>query len=218
MSPLWRILLYLFPAVILAALLPQYLLLKRRGETNQSLIVKGLCTLVPVIFCLNGCLVNGYIAFWLMLSGLFFYLLGDIAIEKKLIPGISSFMIGHGFFIVAFLIMSKPEIHSVALIFLALFLLSFFIFRKTLLYMKAQAMPFILYAVVLFFMFSIALNLPLQTGTLVMATGTLLIAVSDLLLAKNMAPDRNSPSKRKEAIVLILYYTGLYLLALSVWM
>lgn len=218
MYSLWRTLVFLFPAIILAVLLPLYFVLKRRGEINQSLVVKGLCTLVPIVFCLNGCLLNGYFAFWCMLLGLLFYMIGDIAIEKKLIFGICAFMIGHGLFLTAFLIMCTPNVLYCAVLFILLCSISFILFRKSLLAMKSHAIPYLLYAAVLFSLFSVALNLPFRIGTILMAVATALITISDFLLARSLVPDKKTYSTKKEIPVLILYYLGLYLFALSVWM
>lgn len=218
MNPLWRDLLYIFPAIILfITLLPLYFVLKKKGETEQSLVVKGLCTLVPVVFCLNGCLVNGYLPFWWMLLGLLLYLAGDIAIEKKASVGVAAFMSGHLLFIVAFLLMAKPRFLCIPVL-IILFTIALILFRKPLMRMRMRAVPFILYAIVLFAMLSLALNLPSSIGTAFMAGGAFLFAVSNLLLARSHIPESEIVSARSEIIRLLVYYAALYLFALSVWM
>lgn len=218
MNLLWHNLLYLFPAAILfLVLLPFYLILKKKGEADQCFIVKNLCTLVPIVFCLNGCLVNGFIPFWWMLAGLIFYLVGDIMMGKKVPIGVAAFILGHISFIIAYLQMARPKLFSIYVL-IVLLLTAFFIFRKPLLQMGKQAVLFILYAIILFAMVALALMLPSSFGTFFMAAGTLLFAISDMLLACNHIHQREKVSKSRDVARLILYYLGLYFLALSVWL
>ena len=88
MSSLLHNLLLAFPAVILfAVLFPLYFRLKWRGGHAQSVIVKALCTLVPVTLCLNGCLVGGFVGFWWLLGGLTLCLVGDVRLRRTCLPG-----------------------------------------------------------------------------------------------------------------------------------
>ena len=200
MSSLLHNLLLAFPAVILfAVLFPLYFRLKWRGEHAQSVIVKALCTLVPVTLCLNGCLVGGFVGFWWLLGGLTLCLVGDVAIEKNLFAGMGA----------------RPQWLAVP-VFLVLYAAAAFLFRKRFRDMGERLVPFVLYAAVILAMLSMALCLPTYPGTMVLAGGACLFAVSDLTLARNIL-NAERCTKRSEAISLAFYYGGLYLIALSVW-
>lgn len=216
MSSLLHNLLLAFPAVILfAVLFPLYFRLKWRGEHAQSVIVKALCTLVPVTLCLNGCLVGGFVGFWWLLGGLALCLAGDVAIEKNLFAGMGAFALAHGLFIAAFVMYARPQWLAVP-VFLVLYASAAFLFRKRFRDMGERLVPFVLYAAVILAMLSMALCLPAYPGTMVLAGGACLFAVSDLTLARNML-NAERCTKRSEAISLAFYYGGLYLIALSVW-
>lgn len=218
MTSLWRSLLYAFPAVILFfVLLPFYFVLKRKGEAGQSLIVKGLCTLVPVVFCLNGCLTEGYPAFWWMLAGMLLYLAGDIAIEKNVFAGIACLTAGHLLFIVAFLWMASPRLLCLPVM-IAVLLFAGILFRKPLRQMRKRAVPFLLYAIVLSALFALTLNLPNAAGTALMSGGAFLLILSDILLARSRLSDKRKFSARCDLLHSVFFYAALYLFALSVWL
>ncbi len=212
-----HILLLVFPAVILfGALFPLFFRLKWRGERGQAVVVKGLCTLVPVLFCLNGCLVGGFRGFWWLLAGLIFCLIGDVAIEKNLYAGMGAFAAAHILFIVAFLVYAQPTLLSIP-VFLVLYALSAFAFRKRFREMKERLLPFILYAALVLGMLSMALGLPPLPGTMVLAGGAALFTLSDLTLARNIL-NGDKTTRRSDVFSLGCYYAGLYLIALSVWL
>lgn len=210
-------LLLVFPAVILfAVLFPLYFRLKWRGELPQSVVVKALCTLVPVTLCLNGCVVGGFAGFWWLLAGLVLCLIGDVAIEKNLFAGMGAFALAHGLFITAFVVYARPKWLALP-VFLVLYAGTAFLFRKRFREMGKRLVPFVLYAAVIMAMLSMALCLPTLPGTMALAGGALLFTVSDLTLARNLL-NAERCTRRSEAISLAFYYGGLYLIALSVWL
>lgn len=217
MNPLWRNLLYCFPVVILITLLPLYFLQRKRDDSKQSLIVKGMCGVVPIIFCLNGCLVNGFIAFWWMLLGLIVYMIGSILIEKQLLAGTATLAAGHILFIIAYLFMAPPRFLCipVLLILIFAFLISF---RKVFKKMGKRAVFFVLYIIALILMVSLSLTLPYSTGTAFMTIGSLFVAISHLFLAHREITENAKTTDTGAIICSVLYYIGLYFFALSVWM
>ena len=217
MTYMLHILLLAFPAAVLFGILfPLYFRLKWRGEAGQALAVKGLCTAVNVLFCLNGCLVGGFRGFWWLLAGLVLCLAGDIAIEKNLFAGMGAFAAAHLLFIAAFLVYAAPTLLSLP-VFLVLYGAAAFAFRKRFREMKGRLVPFLLYAVLVLGMLAMALGLPPLPGTMVLAGGAALFALSDLTLARNLLDGDKTP-RRRDVFSLACYYAGLYLIALSVWL
>lgn len=217
MPGILHILLLIFPAVVLfGVLFPLYFRLKWRGETGQSVAVKALCTLVSVLFCLNGCLVGGFRGFWWLLAGLVLCLVGDIAIEKNLFAGMGAFAAAHLLFIAAFLVYAQPTLLSLP-VFLVLYAAAAFAFRKRFREMKERLVPFLLYAALVLGMLSMALGLPPLPGTMLLAGGAALFALSDLTLARNLL-NGDRATRCSEVFSLACYYGGLYLIALSVWL
>lgn len=211
-----HILLLIFPAAILfGALLPLHFRLKRRGEAGQSAAVKGLCTAVPILFCLNGCLVGGFRGFWWLLAGLALCLAGDIAREKNLLAGMGGYAAAHVLFMIAFTVYARPKALAVP-VFLVLYAAAVFAFRKRFREMKGRRALFLLYTALSLGMLSMALCLPTLPGTLVLAGGAALFVLSDLTAARNLLNGEQA-TRRSEAFSLVCYYAGLYLIALSVW-
>jgi uncharacterized membrane protein YhhN len=212
-----HIVLLLFPALVLfGVLLPSYFLLKRHANTYRSLVMKGLCTLVPIILCFNGCLTMGFAGFWWILAGLLCYLLGDLTIDKNIWVGMGSFVLGHGAFIGAFLFMATPSKEFIP-IFFSLLVILIFVMRKPLKGSGFRYIPYFGYAVVLLCMTSLALTLPFSPGTGLMAGSAVLFTLSDVMLAQNTL-SKNDVPRWRDIVSLGSYYAALYLMALSVWM
>lgn len=216
MAQIIRIFLYIFPALILfTVFLPLYFKLKWREEKNSAAIVKGLCTLVPVIFCLNGCLINRFAGFWWLLAGLVFCFIGDVAIEKNLYAGLAAFLLAHCLFIWAFSVFAKPDLAALP-VFIVLFAAAGFVLRRSVCKLGFKSVPFILYAGVLFAMLALALTLPFTIGTGLIAAGALLFVVSDVMLAYGILNNKKY-TRTGDVICLACYYLALYLIALAVW-
>ena len=210
-----RIFLYIFPAIILlGGFVPLYFKLKWQGEKASSVVVKGFATLVPVIFCLNGCIVNNFRGFWWLLAGLLLCLGGDIARERSLFAGMAGFFATHLLFIRAFTVFASPELSALP-VFLVLYLATAAVFCRKLIRFGSKSIPVLLYAAALFAMLALALTLPFTLGTGILALGALLFTVSDILLAYRILHNINS--RRSDVVCLSVYYAGLYLIALTVW-
>ncbi|MDD3833284.1 MAG: lysoplasmalogenase family protein [Oscillospiraceae bacterium] len=211
-----RISFYIFPAgIVFFALLPLYFKQKQLNGTGSSTLVKALCSLVPAIFCLNGCIVNNFRGFWWIFAGLAVCLAGDVISEYSISAGLKVFALANLLFIYAFTVFAKPTFSSVQ-VFLFLFAMTALIFRRQLGKMRKHLVPLIIYAVLLIYMVSLAFTLPVAVGTILISIGALLIAVSNIIRAKEllMCGEKN---KRLHMISLGLYYAGLYLFALAVW-
>lgn len=232
MLPVFHTLLLVFPAIVLfAVLLPLYYVLKKKKD-GQAWLARALCTLVPVIFCLNGCLVNDYVGFWWLFAGQVLFLAGDAAVEKIPFAGLSAYIFGCLMNLNAFLVMAGTRLSIPGVwILLTLFVLFVIVFRLFPGNPDACLVPFLLYAAGTALAHS--LTLPCAPGPLLMAGGAALLLLSALLSAQalivhkppvNMllgyVPVREEDRKlrRSELFRLLCYYGGLYLIALAVWM
>lgn len=205
-------------AVFLLVLVPAYLHAKKGASKKAyALCFKGACTLVPVLLCLAGAgIAAGRLTgAWWMTVGLVLCLVGDILLELVFLAGMAAFLCGHLAYIAGFLAMAPFRWESVPIFAIAL-LIVVVLFYRLLPQMKEKRGPFIGYAVVLLAMLAVAMALPFSLGArgAVAAAGALLFVVSDLLLARNLLL---GPIGHSDAVSLGCYFSGQYLLALSVW-
>lgn len=204
-------------AVILCVLVPAYLHAKQGSNKARALCLKGACTLVPVLLCTAGAiLADGQLSgVWWMAAGLVLCLAGDILLELFFLAGMAAFLCGHVAYIGGFMALAPWRWESLP-IFAVLALVVVLLFYRLIPRMKEKTLPFIVYAAVLLAMLSVALVLPLTIGGrgVVAAVGALLFVVSDLLLARNLLL---GPVGHSDAISLGCYFSGQFLLAMSVW-
>ena len=236
----------IFGAVVMAAFGTYYFRNKKRNR-KQALLCKALATAVPGILLLGylygtctgesaGSIVSGWAdgvtsraAFAGTLAAIVFYMAADVLLECRFVWGAVSFGVGHICMAAGFLLSGETVLVwkksggcsvDAGLLGLTLAVCAVFVAaacaalhryfhslkKKKLLY------PLLAYVLVLSMMAALAVT----AGGIVPAAGGLCFAVSDVLLGRNRLGKHRS--KMRGALVLILYYAAVYLLAMRLWM
>ena len=189
---------------------------KYRVAKYQLLIFKPLTLfLIISIVLLFPAIEQKYKIF--ILLGLLFSLLGDVFLiypNKHFTKGLIAFLIGHLFYIVAFIV--SNGFHYTEWIYLPLVIIGIIYLINILPYSGNKTIPIIIYIFIIAIMGWLALERlnSLQTiGALLSATGAILFMISDSILALNKF---RKQFRSAELIILSTYYTAQWLLALSV--
>ncbi|SER99311.1 lysoplasmalogenase [Salipaludibacillus aurantiacus] len=149
----------------------------------------------------------------LMLTGLFFCMLGDAFIEGTFIAGLAAFLIGHLFYLAGFFTkMTVTPLKLASL--LPIILYSFIIGRELTGALKTGGeepliIPVILYIAVI----SVMLFSSVLTGNIWAVSGSILFVISDSILAWNMFISEVAHSG---ALIMITYYSAQFLIAHSI--
>ncbi len=202
--------------IILIMLMPAlYLSLKWRKVEYAVIVKGGLTFLIWLYACVST--FDHLTIYGLLISiGILAGLLGDVAIEKKLINGMVLFLLGHIFYIAAF-ISNGPFLPQALIVFVILFGLAVGYYKVSRPRLKDYIIPVAIYAMFLLSMLSLGLIQPFDryftVSSLFMAFGAILFAASDFLLAQNLFV---KDKKIMHLISLYLYYFGQFLLALSI--
>lgn len=190
---------------------------RKQEEEKASLIYKALATSMTVL--MSGCYAvrfGGSIA-WLICIGTVCCMTADIVLEIHFITGAFIFGIGHLFFIAGFMCEVTP-FWDTAIIFAVLYFLFLLIFGRFFKKLKKLAYLGAAYLGVLCVMCSMALTMFIRSGTSYGATaaaGGICFVFSDSILAWCKLS-----KKRKaihQAVILLLYYSAVYLIALSLY-
>ena len=201
--------------LLFAIFLPLFGLTK--GSTRT--VFKVLCTGVALTLCTIGAVQHSTVYGWLMVIGMFFGLLGDIAIERSLLWGMALFFTGHIFYCTAFWTQQSPGVLSLIL-FAVLFGTTTLIGWKYFRQMDFGPFPCIAYAVLLSAMAALAVPLfSVAANGKFAAIGALFFFLSDAILAIIICSNEKLPKKKRTwmgACNMITYYLGQFLLALSV--
>lgn len=221
--------LFLGAILLFIVIIPLYLNTKHGEHRILALTVKGIATLVPVLFCLSASLnpikitnvdCNSIqtlptISYWL-LAGLILCLFGDIILEIHFVSGMGAFLLGHICYITAFCILA-PIIWWSIVIFILLSLLILKLFYSSIPGMGDNKIAFLIYGSVILVMVSIALLLPFSVGIwgIIPAIGAFLFVLSDFLLARNLFI-KSTPLS--DAVSLYCYYAGQLTLSASVYL
>ncbi|HEX2985886.1 MAG TPA: lysoplasmalogenase [Caproiciproducens sp.] len=186
-------------------------------DCKKALVFKVLGTFISVLLCLYAIIgFHGSPLKWALFSGVFACMAADVVIELHFAAGVLIFLAAHLCFLVYYFMLAPFNGKSI-LIFAALFLCIAAIFWKYLPGMGNRTVPCTIYAVVLAFMFSVAAMLPFavfNAGTVCIAAGAGLFVLSDSILADSLM---GTATKRKDHLVMDLYYPAVYLLAVSVF-
>ena len=208
-------------AVLLAAL---YIRVNQYGAPPVKLLLKTLASLAFVCLGLLGAARAGGAYAWLTWIGLILGAAGDVLLQfmdcrpKDREPffraGLGAFLIGHVFYIVAFVLLGRVTGWAVllaAVLFAALFLLQF----PARMDLKGQKVPVYAYAAVISVMTAFAvLSFGAGARGALVGLGGILFLVSDAILALIFF----SPLREKSLPTwnLITYYAAQILLALSI--
>ena len=178
-------------------------------------VFKGLCTATALALCILGAAQLQSAFGWLMVTGMFFGLLGDLVIQYKLLGGMLFFFAGHVFYCAAFWLQKTPGLLSLAifaLLFAAVFVIGMKYFKK----MEFGIWPCIAYAALLSAMTALALPLfGVWANGRFAAIGAALFFVSDATLAALTCAPPKKPALLG-GFSITCYFLGQFLLALSV--
>lgn len=182
-------------------------------KKTRAIIVKALCTVIPVSLCLYGVTKTDTGGTkWFLFVGLCICLVADVTIEIDFFSGMLVFIFAHFCFIDYFLSLASPKAYSL-IVFVLLYACAVTGFMKFLPTLGKRAAAFLFYPSVLIAMFSLAVLLPFSLnniGAVCIAIGAGLFAISDMILGLNTL---GTFSVLKEKFVFYLYYSGIYLLA-----
>ncbi|MBS4172821.1 lysoplasmalogenase [Bacillus sp. FJAT-49736] len=183
---------------------------------EQPLLVKILFKLIPMWLIIW----YGYLqipakktkTFWILLLGLFCCMLGDGLIYWFII-GLTAFLIGHLFYIAAFLRKWRYSALRFAAI-LPLAAYAFIIGRKIIMACiqdgnNALIIPVIIYIIVISFMAWLAI----MTGNPLAIMGSILFVISDSILSWNKFVN---PISYSDVLIMITYYSAQFLIARSI--
>ena len=188
---------------------------KYRVSKDQLLIFKPLTLLLIIsIVLLFPAIEQKYKIF--ILLGLLFSLLGDVFLiypKQHFTKGLIAFLIGHIFYIVAFIV--STGFHYTEWIYIPIVVVGIIYLKNILPYSGKKTIPIIIYIFIIAIMGWLALERlnSLQTiGALLSAMGAVLFMISDSILALNKF---RKQFQSAELIILSTYYTAQWLLALS---
>jgi len=188
------------------------------GVKTRVYICKPLTMALIILLAIIPSVVTGELYQYLIIAGLLFSLLGDIFLmfpETRFIAGLVSFLIGHIFYIFAFSSGYGFGFDLWFVLLLIIFGVAIYSFLAA--NLGKMKLPVALYILVILLMGSQAFHhwqLSQNKGGLLALAGALLFILSDSFLAINKF---SSPFKTARFFTLTTYFTGQYLIALSVW-
>ncbi|MCL1874423.1 MAG: lysoplasmalogenase [Clostridiales bacterium] len=191
---------------------------KHRNNRQAAVIIKAFCTGIIVMTgwkAMLGVADEFRIYAMLIVAGLGLGLIADIVINYYLPLGMLFFGLGHLCYTVAILCLSTQVKLSIP-IFIVLYALVIFLFRKSRIAPGKLLIPGILYSLIITFMVSLAATIPLSFPGcgFVLFSGAVLFFLSDAISSWNSL---KRFSKRLDALSLYCYYIGQSLFAVSIF-
>ena len=189
---------------------------KYKKSHNQLLIFKPISLILIILIAVVFPAIDANYKIFI-LAGLVLSLFGDIFLiypEQHFKKGLTAFLIGHIFYIIAFVV--SGGVHFTAWIFLPVTLGGILYLQSILPYSGKMKIPIIVYVIIIASMGWIAierLNYITTIGTILAAIGAVLFMISDAVLALNKF---KKPFISAELIILTTYFTAQLLLAVSV--
>jgi len=193
---------------------------------SYQTLVKAIPTLTALVYVFYA-LPSGSLFYILLGIALFFCMLGDVAMEKDIIPGIGMFLLAHLFYTVNFLwqTVSFTLDFTNMLIVIVCFgglIVYVFMFIRYLQSSGPEVPDFVLRAGSFYFILvsatiSTSLLLWLTTGALwgfIPVVGAIFFILSDSIIAINEFHHKLS---RPELLIMPTYYLAIFLLSLSVF-
>lgn len=192
-----------------------YFKLKSGGK--KSVPLKCLCSLLYLLTAAaalgsRGIFPPAHPVFWFLLC----CVLADGLLELRFVPGMLLFGLGHCILILWMLSLSAPSWMSLV-VWLMCLLAAWLLFRRHLLPMGKQAVPFVLYAGFLAAGAALGITLSFSLGRqfIPLSVGTAIFYVSDLLVAKAFF----GKIQFWESILLMsLYWAALFLISMMTWL
>ena len=184
------------------------------------LIAKGGATwtaLMTAVFCYlqGGCVPSGGI----IIAAVALFVLADVLLDLKFIPGVAAFAMGH-IALIVWICAQGTVIRQISFVIPAvssavvLFGLSVFLFRKIIFKKPRMAAAMLPYAAVLSLMTGFAALLPFAGGAgyLPFAGGAVLFMISDLMVAQGMLVGM---ARKWHILAMIIYESAVMLMALA---
>lgn len=187
------------------------------GVKKRVYICKPFTMAMIILIALIPSVASGALYQYLIIAGLIFSLAGDIFLmfpETRFTAGLFSFLIGHVFYIFAFSSGSGFGLNPWFSALLVSFGVTFFSYLSA--NLGKMKLPVALYILVILLMGSQAFHqwqFSQNKGTWFAFIGALLFILSDSILAANKF---RTPFKTARFFTLSTYFTGQYLIALSV--
>lgn len=189
-----------------------------RDRGHFCLLFKGAATFMAVITAFTYAFRHTSPSAWLIASGVLLCMAADILLEIRLLSGVASFGAAHVLFILSFLKDYRISAGSV-LLWLILYAGMFAGFRHLLKKLGNLAVPGFMYAALLCAACALSVCRFLDLGTIgsgFAALGGICFFASDNILAYCTLSDFRS--KRNSAVLLTLYYSAVYFLAVSLYL
>ena len=201
-------------AAVLMAVLGAVYIKGRERHKKKVLAFKAAATLVADVLAVIAAIHEGTFAAWCVAVGIFLYACADILLEIKFIWGIICFGMGH-FWVIAGIGMEGASGFVTMLVFVLLYGSALGIFYHDFGKLKQLKIPGLIYAALLCTMCASTFGAAFANGTVwnwARAAGGLCFVVSDGIIAKNFV--KRSRSRLSGVVLMILYYTAVFLLAL----
>lgn len=187
----------------------------KRTAGKKALVWKALATFMAVLAAVAFAMKHNDILSWVMVAGTVMCMAADVLLELWLLAGVGCFGMAHICFIAAFYMEGYYKSYTpvIFMILLGIMLIIFLRFFKVL---KWLSIPGTIYSVLLCSMTAMAVTGAMSqgsVGSLLGGAGGLCFFISDVVLGYSTL------AKKKEkgygALVLILYFPAVYLLAVS---
>jgi hypothetical protein len=196
------------------------------GVASYQTIVKAIPTILAFVYVFDALVIGSIFAILLGVA-LIFCILGDVAMEKDIVPGIGMFLLAHLFFTVNFLWQSISLALSLTNMLVAVlcfggFVVYVFFFIRYLKSSGPEIPDFVLKAGSFYFILisatlSTSLLLWLTTGDLlgfIPVIGALFFILSDSIIAMNAFHHKLT---HPEFLIMPTYYLAIFLLSLSIF-
>jgi len=185
-------------------------------KKKLSLLFKALATTMTLTLTVLGYLRSPDTFGLLMMIAMGICLVADILIGVNFIVGVFAFLLGHLFFIPAFLQTYNPRWFFSVSVFVFGLLLVWFLFHNYFKTAGDKCVPCLVYSVILSAMLALGVPafLTFDTRGTLLAAGAVLFVTSDLTLARSKFIKR---TQLNDTISLTLYYMAQFLFGLSVF-
>ena len=203
----------LIAAAVLMVLFGSSYFFWKEGGSRKPLIFKAVATLMAVLLAFYHAVNSEAADLWWLFFGILFYMAADVLLEIWFLSGVTAFGIGHICVIVSLLGTGAAAWNTV-LIFLILYGGMFLVVRKYLKDLGKLLLPGFFYAALLCLMAALAISRGIKVQNLasvLTGIGGICFVVSDTILGwSHLSGNRR---RGYSALLLILYYTAVYLLA-----
>lgn len=203
----------LIVAAVLMTVLGMIYIAGRERNKKKVLVFKAMATLVADLLAVANALETGAFPAWCFAVGIFLYACADILLEIKFMAGVICFGAGHICLIAGLLGYTAPD-WITGVVWVLECTVAFVIFRPYLKRLKKLKVPVCIYTMILCGMSAMNVTLAFAEpdfGTGLRAVGSICFLISDGIIGWNFVHHRRSRSSG--AVLMILYYLAVYLLA-----